>query len=281
MSTLTHRNRRAEPVSGRRGVEDDAGRGDVPEEDEEDSKDIRLTLMEEILLLGLKDKEGYTSFWNDCISSGLRGCILIELALRGRVYLEPATLRKKRLLDRKVIFKSAAPTGDVLLDEALKHIKATEPAEPVQSWIDLLTGETWNPMKLHFQLRNVRERLAKSLVEKGILTTEKQNFLLFDMTTHPVTNTTEKQRLVRRLQESLLERWVNDAQRMERRMLALIVLAHASDVLEGALTPLPDDRYETASARSRALLDSDPDTEGRKPQACEMIWAVLAAFNKA
>merc|ERR1719273_1239697 len=35
--------------------------------------------MEEVLLLGLKDKEGYTSFWNDCISSGLRGCILIVL----------------------------------------------------------------------------------------------------------------------------------------------------------------------------------------------------------
>ena len=43
--------------------------------DEGDSKETRLTLMEEVLLLGLKDKEGYTSFWNDCISSGLRGTI--------------------------------------------------------------------------------------------------------------------------------------------------------------------------------------------------------------
>ncbi len=41
--------------------------------DDGDSKETRLTLMEEVLLLGLKDKEGYTSFWNDCISSGLRG----------------------------------------------------------------------------------------------------------------------------------------------------------------------------------------------------------------
>jgi hypothetical protein len=37
-------------------------------------------------------------------------------------------------------------------------------------------------------LKNVRERLAKNLVEKGVLTTEKQNFLLFDMTTHPITD---------------------------------------------------------------------------------------------
>lgn len=55
------------------------------------------------------------------------------------------------------------------------------------------SGETWNPLKLHYQLRNVRERLAKNLVEKGVLTTEKQNFLLFDMTTHPLTNCTIKQ----------------------------------------------------------------------------------------
>ena len=66
----------------------EAGEEEREEEEERDSKETRLTLMEEVLLLGLKDKEGYTSFWNDCISSGLRGCILIELALRGRVELE-------------------------------------------------------------------------------------------------------------------------------------------------------------------------------------------------
>ncbi|XP_066577473.1 Golgi phosphoprotein 3-like [Amia ocellicauda] len=285
MSTLTHRNRRSEAaVLVKKGSnEEESGRGGDAEEEEDfgDSKNLRLTLMEEVLLLGLKDKEGYTSFWNDCISSGLRGCILIELALRGRIHLEPLTMRKKKLGDRKVILKSDAPTGDVLLDEALKHIKATEPAETVQSWIELLTGETWNPLKLHYQLRNVRERLAKNLVEKGILTTEKQNFLLFDMTTHPVTNTTEKQRLVKRVQGSLLERWVNDTQRMDRRMLALIVLANASDVLENVFTALSDEQYETATARSKALLDSDPEVEGAKARACEMIWAVMAAFNKA
>lgn len=47
--------------------------------------------MEEVLLLGLKDREGYTSFWNDCISSGLRGCMLMELGLRNKVRLLPAT----------------------------------------------------------------------------------------------------------------------------------------------------------------------------------------------
>jgi len=84
--------------------------------------------------------QGYTSFWNDCISSGLRGCILIELALRGKVELEKAGMRRKGLTSRKVLVKNDSPCGDVLLDEALKHIKDTEPPETVQSWIEYLSG---------------------------------------------------------------------------------------------------------------------------------------------
>lgn len=153
--------------------------------------------MEEILLLGLKDREGYTSFWNDCISSGLRGCVMIELALRNRIELDKAGAARKSLVSRKVMLKSDKPTGDVILDEALKHIKDTQPPETVVSWIEYLSGETWNPLRLKYQLRNVRERLAKNLVEKGVLTTEKQNFLLFDMTTHPLQNSVTKAKLIK------------------------------------------------------------------------------------
>jgi len=250
------------------------------EEEERDSKDTRLTLMEEVLLLGLKDKEGYTSFWNDCISSGLRGCILIELALRGRVELERAGMRRKNLLGRKIMLKNSDPCGDVLLDEALKHIKETNQPETVQTWIEYLSGETWNPLKLRYQLKNVRERLAKNLVEKGVLTTEKQNFLLFDMTTHPVTDNVQKTKLIKKVQESVLAKWVNDPHRMEKRMLSLIFLAHSSDVLENAFAPLNDDDYDVAMKRVRDLLDLDLEAEAAKEKANEVMWAVFAAFIK-
>ncbi|XP_014666519.1 PREDICTED: Golgi phosphoprotein 3-like [Priapulus caudatus] len=245
-----------------------------------DSKETRLTLMEEVLLLGLKDREGYTSFWNDCISSGLRGCILIELGLRNRLELEKAGMRRRSLLNRKILLKSDAPTGDVLLDEALKHVKETQPPETVQSWIEYLSGETWNPLKLKYQLRNVRERLAKNLVEKGVLTTEKQNFLLFDMTTHPLTDNVVKQKIVKKVQESVLTKWVNDPHRMDKRMLSVIMLAHSSDVLENAFAPLSDEDYEVAMKRVRELLDLDPEVECMKAQANDMMWAVFAAFTK-
>jgi golgi phosphoprotein 3 len=67
-------------------------------------------------------------------------------------------------------------------------------------------------MKIGFQLKQVRERLAKGrkcgipsfsshrclrcypsgLVDKGVLRTEKRNFLLFDMATHPVADVRTK-----------------------------------------------------------------------------------------
>ncbi|XP_072529462.1 Golgi phosphoprotein 3-like [Salminus brasiliensis] len=285
MTTLTKRSRRTDTAIERQSQEneeEEKQKGATDEEEDGDSKGLRLTLMEEILLLGLKDKEGYTSFWNDCISAGLRGAMLVELALRGRIYLQPQTMRKRKLLERRVLVKSDAPTGDTLLDETLKHIKNTEPAETVSSWIDLLTGETWNPMKMHLQLPQVRERLAKSLVEKGVLTTGKQNFLLFDMTTHPLANDKEKERLLQKLQASLLERWTNDPLRLPRRTLALLVLAHGSDVLDKTLTSLPDDQYDTASERARNMLEKNTDLHSSKvtSPAEEIIWAVLAAFNR-
>ena len=74
------------------GDEQDDWTNETPE-----SKEFRLTLMEEVILLGLKDREGYTSFWNDCISAGLRGCMLVELALRGRIQLEKQVMRRRSL----------------------------------------------------------------------------------------------------------------------------------------------------------------------------------------
>lgn len=143
-----------------------------------------------------------------------------------------------------------------------------------------LTGETWNPLNLRYQIRNVRERIAKNLVEKGILTTEKQSFVLFDMTTHPLTNTTAKQRLIKKVQDAVLSRWVNETNRMDKRTLALIILAHSSDVLENAFASLPDEEYDLAMKRVREVLDADPDIEAQKSGASEIVWAVAAAFLK-
>jgi Golgi phosphoprotein 3 len=60
------------------------------------------------------------------------------------VELEKAGMRKRGLLTRKLLLKNNSPTGDVLLDEALKHFKETDPPETVQNWIEYLSGKILN-----------------------------------------------------------------------------------------------------------------------------------------
>lgn len=67
-------------------------------------------------------------------------------------------------------------------------------------------GETWNVMKIGYQLKQVRERLAKGLVDKGVLRTEKRNFLLFDMATHPVADVNIKEDVMKRVLSLLTAR---------------------------------------------------------------------------
>ncbi|KAJ2460919.1 Vacuolar protein sorting-associated protein 74, partial [Coemansia sp. RSA 2322] len=163
-----------------------------------------LTLMEETLLLGLKDQEGYLSFWNDSLSYVLRGCMMMELAFRRRIRItKDAYTGMTGLADRTVEVVSTKATGEVLLDEALRVMKASETRRSVASWMDLLSGETWNIAKAGYQLKQVRERLAKGLVDKGILRTEKRNFLFFDMATHPVQDPRAKDEIILRVLDTL------------------------------------------------------------------------------
>lgn len=67
---------------------------------------------------------------------------------------------------------------------------------------------------------------------------------------------------------------------MDKRLLALIILAYHSDVLENAFGPLSDDDYETAMSRSRLILDLDMEMESSKPNANEALWAVFSAISK-
>ena len=94
------------------------------------------------------------------------------------------------------------------------------------------------------------------------------------------TDNLQKTRLVRKVQESVLAKWVNDPHRMDKRLLSLLFLAHASDVLENAFAPLNDDDYDLAMQHVKMLLEADLETESAKEGANEVMWAVFAAFIK-
>lgn len=127
----------------------------------------------------------------------------------------------------------------------------------------LRTGETWNLMKIGYQLKQVRERLCKGLVDKGILRTEKRNFLLFDMATHPVADGGAKDEIRRRVRNVLTQRTVvlpasqflpENLEFRYIRTISMVCAAYAANVLENALSTLGHEARERAFTQTDELL---------------------------
>jgi len=101
-------------------------------------------------------------------------------------------------------------------------------------------------LKISYQLKQVRERIQKGLVDKGLLSTSKTNFLLFDMATHPTTplGISLKSSIITRINALLFAKSVSipQAALMDEgtqcrvlRAVALAVASYAASVLENAL----------------------------------------------
>jgi golgi phosphoprotein 3 len=101
-------------------------------------------------------------------------------------------------------------------------------------------------MKISYQLKQVRERIQKGLVDKGLLSTSKTNFLLFDMATHPTTplGISLKTELINRINSLLFSKSTaipptalaeEGTQCRVLRAVALAVASYAASVLENAL----------------------------------------------
>ena len=118
-------------------------------------------------------------------------------------------------------------------------------------------------MKIGYQLKQVRERLQKGLVDKGILRTEKRNFLLFDMATHPVADGGAKDELRKRVRIVLTSRTVvlpvsqflpQEVEFRYLRTVTMVCAAYAANVLENALATMGHEARERAFAQVDELL---------------------------
>ncbi|KAJ3403852.1 hypothetical protein HDU80_003666 [Chytriomyces hyalinus] len=211
-------------------VDRDRDEKDDDGDDKQGKRANKLTLMEEILLMGLKDSQ------------------VID--------------------DRS--------TGEVLLDEALRMIKTD--SQSIASWIDLMSGETWNLMSFNYQLKQVRERIAKGLVDKGVLRTEKRNFILFDMATHPVADYSVKEQLVQKTVDCLLGR----GSAPSKQLVAMCCAAYAANVLENALVGLNHVQREQAFTKVDEMLQAWASMgEKAKAGGCDDVMAgVLSVYTK-
>jgi Golgi phosphoprotein 3 (GPP34) len=118
-------------------------------------------------------------------------------------------------------------------------------------------------MKIGYQLKQVRERLAKGLVDKGILRTEKRNFLLFDMATHPVVDSGAKDEIRKRVRNVCSQRTVvlPPSQFLPQEMdfryirtISMVCASYAANVLENALVTMSHEARERAFAQVDELL---------------------------
>ena len=118
-------------------------------------------------------------------------------------------------------------------------------------------------MKIGFQLKQVRERLAKGLVDKGVLRTEKRNFLLFDMATHPVADMRTKEAIISRLVTLLTSTTSavpppalgkEGTQARAMRAVCLACAAYAASVLDNAFGRLTYEEREAAFQRCDDIL---------------------------
>lgn len=121
-------------------------------------------------------------------------------------------------------------------------------------------------MKIGYQLKQVRERIAKGLVDKGVLRTEKRNFFLFDMATHPVADGRVKEEINARVISLLSSRSsaippgaLSKDEKVKYRTMrsvALVTSAYAANVLENPLQRLPYEAREACLARCDEVLAS-------------------------
>lgn len=189
----------------------------------------------------------------------------MELAFRGKIAMaNDPNRRRLPLSDRYIELIDDKITGETLLDETIKMMKTSEPLS-VSTWIDYLSGETWNLTKISYQLKQVRERLAKGLVDKGILRTEQRNFFFFDKATHPIADTSAKEEIKKRTVTFLSARTIvlpnnsvlfpEDVPFRFLRSIALIAGAHAASVLENVFSNLSIDSRDQAFNRADEILN--------------------------
>lgn len=163
-----------------------------------------------------------------------------------------------------------------------------------------ILGETWNVMRIGFQLKQVRERLAKGLVDKGVLRTEKRNFLIFDMATHPVSDSAVKEEVIKRACTTLVSRAQGSSPSLaeqnspiayqQLRTVAMVCAAYAANVLENALMYLNHEMRERAYSKVDELLNdysvfpfgssASKHEMGGKDLQMEVIAAVLNVYTK-
>jgi len=129
-----------------------------------------LSLAEELLLLALHDEKGTAVVSaGTALPYGLGGALVMELTLQGRLELRGENL----------VVTDPTPAEDGLLNDALKRIGEAKRERGPKYWVGTLGH----------RIQNLKGRLLKELVQKGILRKEQRKILwIFPADRFPTTD---------------------------------------------------------------------------------------------
>lgn len=182
-----------------------------------------MLIAEDLLLLLTDDSTGKPTVDSTKLPFGLAGAVLLELALARRVDVagpgEP--VRAGRL-----VVRDASPTGDPVLDEALRRVAAAGPKKP-ESVLNALG-------------KGLREELYGRLVARGILRAEEGRVLgIFPTHRWPAQDVEHEARVRAGLRDVLV-----DGRTPSDREVALVSLLSALDQVPNAVGPVDVPRGE-------------------------------------
>ena len=208
---------------------------------------MRLTLMEELVLLALHDEKGIF-LGAQSLPHGLAAAVLLELVLQGRI----------RLGERGLQVHDDASCGDGLLDEALGLLAAAKRPRSIQDWQKTLSEK----------VKRQRERVAERLVERGVLKVEESRLLgIFPLRRFPTHDTAPERQVKDRI-----HRAVGGSRKIDARTACLVVLMGAC-----GLTGTVFGRGERAEANRRVREIAKSDLLGTEIR--EILDGTRTAFK--
>ena len=118
-----------------------------------------ITFAEETLALLLDDKTGaFLPIGKYALEHALVGGVLMDLAFADRIDTDPEQL----------ILIDATPTGNPMLDQALKRISSSDARRDTAAWLEIISEE---------QGESIQEQAIESLIERGVLERREEKFL--------------------------------------------------------------------------------------------------------
>jgi hypothetical protein len=217
-----------------------------------------LILAEQVLLIALDDERGKdTTGWGS--DPGLAAALLLDLAARELV----------QVVDDRIVAVDGPDPGHELLRDAHAAITADDKPRRARHWVD----------KLPRELKPLKQRVARGLVERGVLGEERSKILgLFESTRFPEADPAVERDLRERLGAVL----VTGREPTEEEAL-LIGLLHPLGLIEKVVA-----RADRQAARARAKAIGATGIAGtavrdsvRAVQAAVVTAAIVPAVSVA